>query len=535
MNNPFDRFMRNYLFILSLIIVLNGCRKPSAELLYIDDLLKTKPDSALKFLETKGVDSYTSDLDKAFYGLLYYTALDKNDKLAQNDYLIDFSINYFHERNQKKELARSYYYKARYLKKNQKFEDATKYYFKSLDLLKNSHDDYYLGKIYADLGSICGLQKEEESALEKYKLAFKCFKRANETIESALQLVDIGREYKFLKNEKKAFYYFRKAIKESAAPIVLGYAYQDLGVLFYKMGKLDSAFFYIKNSLKYPYRGNCYSIRCNMLASIYYDFNQYDSAIYYSTKALNYPTTFYNQRECYRILANSEYYLGDFDKMGEYLWKYQEYTDSVRNLETQTKSVVIEDFNEKSEETAGAKNDMILNTTILMLLTLFVSYLAYFYYRRTRKKKEQLDFVTEQLNSKQVFLNQNILKRLNEMRLFQSVQRKNASPEEKVLLDKELYEKSLHVSNWEAFSCEMNHTFNNVVDVLEQDYSMLNRKEIIWCCLELLDIPTNDRVLLLDSTPEAIYKLKQRIARKLDLKNTRELNLFLKRLSTAKI
>jgi len=127
------------------------------------------------------------------------------------------------------------------------------------------------------------------------------------------------------------------------------------------------------------------------------------------------------------------------------------------------------------------------------------------------------------------------LNRLNEIRLSQSLQRKNANAEERVLLDKELYEKSLHISNWEAFSCEMNHTFNNIVEVFERNYSMLNRKEIIWCCLELLDIPTNDRVLLLDSTPEAIYKLKQRIARKLDLNNTKELDLFLKQLSTAKI
>ena len=70
MNNPFDRFMRNYLFFIILILFLNGCKKPSAELLYIEDLLKTKPDSALKFLENKGVDSYKSDLDKAYYGLL---------------------------------------------------------------------------------------------------------------------------------------------------------------------------------------------------------------------------------------------------------------------------------------------------------------------------------------------------------------------------------------------------------------------------------------------------------------------------------
>ena len=110
--------------------------------------------------------------------------------------------------------------------------------------------------------------------------------------------------------------------------------------------------------------------------------------------------------------------------------------------------------------------------------------------------------------------------------------RKNATPEERMLLDKELYEKCLHLSNWDVFSYEMNHAFNQIVETLQNDFSGITQKEISWCCFHLLDIPQADRLLLLDATTDSLYKLKQRLAQKMHLKSTKELDLFLKQLVT---
>ncbi len=74
----------------------------------------------------------------------------------------------------------------------------------------------------------------------------------------------------------------------------------------------------------------------------------------------------------------------------------------------------------------------------------------------------------------------------------------------------------------------MNHAFNNIVDKLQTDHPTLSRKEISWCCLHLLDISNTDRVLLLETTTEGLYKLKQRIAQKLNLANTKELDAYLR-------
>jgi len=73
----------------------------------------------------------------------------------------------------------------------------------------------------------------------------------------------------------------------------------------------------------------------------------------------------------------------------------------------------------------------------------------------------------------------------------------------------------------------MNHAFNGIVDKLQSNYPTLSNKEISWCCLHLLNIPNADRILILETTTEGLYKMKQRIAQKLNLKSTKELNAFL--------
>ena len=114
------------------------------------------------------------------------------------------------------------------------------------------------------------------------------------------------------------------------------------------------------------------------------------------------------------------------------------------------------------------------------------------------------------------------------MKFIQTETRKQAHPANREKLSKELYNNALHIDNWDLFSSDMNHAFNNIVDKLQTDHPTLSRKEISWCCLHLLDISNTDRVLLLETTTEGLYKLKQRVAQKLNLINTKELDIYLR-------
>lgn len=522
------------ILLLVFCIWLVGCTQIPSELKLAQEMLETKPDSALSILQKIYPDHYKSESSRALYGLLLFQALDKNNQTLQPDSIINFSLNYYQHKNKKRELAIGYYYNARIHKKKQRFDQATVLYIDALYILKNSEDYYFLGKIHSDLGDMCSIQKNFNESLQKYQLAIRNFQKANDKIETCYKYIDIGRVYRFLKDDKKAYWYYKKAISQSSDSLVHGTAYQEIGIYYFKTGKLDSAKYYLNKSLLYPYRLSSYAIRCHILADVYYEKKQYDSAIHFSKLSFNYPTNYFNKRECFRILANSEYKKGNFVKAEVYMAKYQDCVDSVRTIETQTKTTVLENLHDTTEETKGAKRNMVFMGSISLIIILLLSFISYYFYNRNKLKKDKLNEFKEQLIHKQVFFSQNLSKKLEELRDSQAEERKNASPEDRIRLDKELYEKCLHLNNWDAFVCEMNHAFNNIADSLLRECPTITHKEISWSCLHLLNISNSDRMMLLNTTSEGLYKLKQRLAKKLNLKNTKELDSYLHEIAVLK-
>jgi tetratricopeptide (TPR) repeat protein len=528
-------FIRHRIYILFICSLFASCSTVPNELRIAEQLMEDSPDSALRILQKSKPTDFKSPSHRALYGLLVFQALDKKDKPLQPDSLIDFSINYYLGENNKLNLAKSYFLKAKMNKKSQQFEDAVTLYLKSLDLI-NSTDNYLLlGKIYSDLGDICILQKDYSESLKKVSKAIDYFNKAGNRKEPSYRVVTIGKIYRFRKDYKLAHKYFKKALSQASDSLLQGFAFQEIGINYYWVKQYDSAQFYLRRSLQFPYTGPNYSIRYFYLADLLYNTAQYDSAFCYAQLALKYPSNFFNQRDCYRILANTKYHQNDFEKMGLYLSKYQDCTDSVRKIEIQAKVSMLESLHNNSQETTGTKRSMIWIVSMLVLVLLFSTIIVYFLIQRNKFKKRQLTAYKQELNQKQEFVNLSLHKKIAEAREAQSEARRNASPEERARLDKELYEKCLHLSNWDTFSCEMNHAFNQIVNVLQSSYSGITQKEITWCCLQLFDIPNADRILLLNATTDSMYKLKQRLAQKMNLASTKELDAELKRISNLKL
>lgn len=268
---------------------------------------------------------------------------------------------------------------------------------------------------------------------------------------------------------------------------------------------------------------------------MFFDIERYDSAYQYASIALKYPANFYTQRECYRILVNIEYIRNDIKQMGKYMTQYQNYGDSIRKVESQTKSTVLESLHNTNEEANGSKRNMGLIAAILAIVVLFSVWIVYFLYKRNKLKKEQLELINQQLVIKQQFVCQSLSKKIEDTKALQAEVRRDALPEERMKLNKDLYISSLHLDDWDLFKREMNHAFNQIIDTLETDYPTITKKEITWCCFQLLGISNEDRVLLLDTSSDGLYKLKQRLAKKMNLKNTKELDSFLKKTTTVNV
>ena len=517
------------------MVSLTACSNTPNELKVAEKVMEAHPDSALHILQKLQPEKYNSDANRALYGLLLFEAQDKSHMPLQPDSLINFSIDYYTRQDDKIRLGSCHFYKGRtYLDKN-KYEQATSEYLKVIDYLKVETDYTTLAKVYSDLGRICNIQKDYKEAREKYQLAAKYFTRAQNKNAIYYSMLDIGVTYRCTKEFKIALTYCQKVISQAKDSILLGIAYQEIGNIYMISNQSDSAIHYLRMSLQYPAKGTDYAIRNYSLADAYTSKNQNDSAEVYIKKALKYPASFFTRRGCYRILVNTTFLKGDIKLMGKYISKYQDYTDSTRTIESQTKASVIEDLHKNSVETNGAKQSLAITILLLIIVALFGVAISYYFYKRNKIRKQELEGYKTELSSKQVFVSQSISNKIEESKAIQAVTRKNALPNDRIKLDKELYNNSLHINNWGIFTYEMNHAFNNIVDKLQTKYPGLSRKEISWCCLHLLNIPNTDRVLILETTTEGLYKMKQRIAQKVDLKSTKKLDAFLKEIVSSQI
>lgn len=513
-------------------LCLIGCSFTPNELKIAERIMESRPDSALKILQNVKPQNLKLNSSRALYGLLVFQALDNNHKPLQPDSLIEFSFGYYKKTNDKDHLAICYFYKARVCKVAQRFDSAIMLYLNALDLCRSKRNYILLGKIYEDMGAICSFQNDFDGALKKYQLSADYFKRAGRHIDSDYRILEIGRTYRFEKKYELARKYYLQALAQNTDSTFRGVAYQEMGANFYKLKQFDSAQYYLRKSLQYPYRANNYSVRYYFLADLLFDLEQYDSAHQSALIALKYPSSYFVQRECYRILVNVEYLRKDIKAMSKYMTQYQCYSDSARRIESQTKSSVLEKLHKTAQEVEGTKRNMNFAISVLMIILLLSALIVYFFYRRNKLKKNQLDLFKRQLNLKQKFVSQGLTKKIDAAKAIRAEVRKNATPREKAKLDKDLYNSVLHLNDWNIFRQEMNHAFNQIVDTLESDYIGITRKEMIWCCLQLLDIPNADRMILLDATSDSLYKLKQRLAHKMNLKSTKELDAMLKRHAT---
>ncbi len=493
--------------------------------------MESNPDSALHILQHIQPGQTFNDADRALYGILLFQTLDKNNKLLQPDSAISFSVRYYENRNENKNLAIAYYYKARLYKKIQRFDNATELYLKALDIFQKNENYIFLGKVYSEIGDICTMQKDYKEALSKYKTAFKYFQVVNDTIQTSYKMIDIGRAHRFLKEHDKALESYRKAIYQRKDSLLFGSVFQEIGLNYLDSKKYDSAKFYLRESLKFPYKGTNYAIRCCYLGDVFFKVNQFDSASYYANFALNYPATFFNQRDCYRILANTEYMRGDFQRMGQYMTKYQECTDSVRQIEIQTKSTVLEDIHETKSAFVKSKHFSLILAFVILIIILVSYFIFNQLSKRNKNKEKQLENTETKLTQKQVLLKENLKKKIEENKFLKAAAYKKATLSERELIDKEIYTYCLHLDDWNAYEKLMNQTFNNLFLVLKEKCTDINRKELILCSFILLDVPTTDITLILECQQGSLYKLKYRLSQKLKLSGAKELDQLLQTFS----
>ncbi len=526
----------------SIVIVLcvfffAGCSFFPGEIKTAERLIETAPDSALQILRNVNYDKSLSAADRASYGLLLFEALDKAYQPLKPDSVLNFSIEYYKRKGNSEKLAKGYFYKGRSYKYVFQYENASRFYMLALDNLKGNNNYNLLAKIYSDLGDICTMQNDFEDARLKYKMSEDFFLKSNKVKESLYKKIDIGNTFRNQNDFQKAHSYYKDVLNISSDSLLSGFVLQEIGVNYFRENKFDSAVYYLKESLKFPYVDFNKSIRLYRLSDSYYELRMIDLAIELSLESLKYPANFYTKRECYRILANSSYLNGEYKAMADYMTYYQAYTDSVRRIDIQTKSTIIENIHQTNEQALKSKRSMWISISILPLL-FFVGLLIYVRLRNRSKgteveleeKMEKLVEYEQKLHVNHEQLKNNLLFKIEEVRKRDKNKSKKLTLHEKLESDRKVFEECLYIDDSQAFDKLMNFTFNNILNKLNNLNSELSRNELMCCCLLLLDLNSQEITLILGVQINTFYKLKQRLVQKLNLNSSSDIIPFLRNL-----
>jgi len=515
-----------------LLTFISGCSVVPADMKIADQLIETAPDSALYILQHLKPDILKSSSNRAFYGLLLVRTLDRNLLPLKPDSLLDFSIHYYLIHNDIEKLATCYLYKGRGYKYNLQYEKAMDYYLKGLDAAYLSNNEVLLGRINLDMGDIYTIQNESLLARQKYRKSYSCFTKAGYQPQAFYALLNIGRTWYTSKNYKNAQLFYRQISVFTKDSLQKGALLQEIALNYYKYHKFDSAIFYFKQSIQYPFIGNNLAIRYTNLAGLFFDLCVLDSACLYAKNAFKHHPDIRNQRECYRILGNCAYTFNDLKAFNLYMKCYQDCSDSIRKIDTQTRASILESMHNASNDVVNTKTKIGYSIVFFLLIILAVVLYSFYWVHLYKEEKLQLTkshFKQKANIRKEVIMNhgETLIHKIDEIKLKQSAIRKKASFAEKELMDRKLYDEFLHLNDIDYFYRQMDAVLNKMVTKLQTRYPNLTQKEICWCCLHLLRIPINDIYMLLDYKVSSLKKMKQRLAQKINLTGVPQIYVFL--------
>ncbi len=512
-------------FFLFFSIVITNCTQPTSELLKAESLIENKADSALYILQQLSPKKYQSEENRALYGLLMTEALDRLKLPLQPNSLLDFSLSYYEKHPDPVRLANCYLYKGRKYKYAFQYDKASSLFVHGLELIENRNEYLLSARLNFDMADISNYQKEYAIARQNYIKAYYLYLRVKSEYFVNTTLLSIGISYNNEKQYKKAQKYFYRVYLNTNDSLTKGLAIQNLGINYYALKQFDSAQYYLRKSLPFPYIQTNKAIRYYYLADLYFDLNIFDSAGYYAKQSFNYNPDIITRRECYRILVNTYNATGDICRLKKSMADYQNCNDSILKIYAQPKGSYIENLHHTKTESKQNKLKLWIVICILFILII----LAFLLIRRLRRHSKKTIKQTEEkhIRNKAEIRKEPVLKKrkalndkIKKIKTEQIQEKRPVSIAERELEARKIYEKLLHLNDTEFFFQEMNTLFNNLVTKLKGRYPGLNDKELLWCCLYLLEVPTHDMLILLEyKTDNSLKRMKNRLSVKVGIEN----------------
>ncbi|MCD8176068.1 MAG: hypothetical protein LUE98_01010 [Tannerellaceae bacterium] len=108
-----------------------------------------------------------------------------------------------------------------------------------------------------------------------------------------------------------------------------------------------------------------------------------------------------------------------------------------------------------------------------------------------------------------------------------ALERAKSSFEQRQKIDRIVFDEVLHLQDEKAFITKMNHILNALPDKLKEKFPEITYKEIVFCCLLMLKLSSNEIAFILEYKQTSLYKFKQRLIKKLGFATSKEFEQML--------
>lgn len=543
----------------------SGGNNQLAVLQYADSLMENHPDSALLLLENIDNTDTLLRADRAYYALLLTQAKDKNYIKHTTDSVMYKVVDYYDSGNNDVLRMKAHYYLARvyqdmdsvsasvgeflialqlaegvkdsdficlsaanlghFLKEHDLPDEADSYYQRAEEVALSKGDSLYWALILinrADIRMHKGKEYYEEAEIELLKVLE--FTKSNDymsvkrtatnsllflysNMERYDDAIQLGREYIYTQTD---------SIKKIDAYLILGDA-------FYNLSQNDSAYFYLKKSLlsrNYHTKYWAYNLLSNMAAEkglLLQSLQWKDSCLVYDNLAstLSYPVKTIKSLE---KMINQRYLI-QYKSLAKWQWL------------------------------------AIFFIVIILLLSLI-----YFVCKRQKYHKRLMQLNEERSSMKELFNNKLAeIQRLHELigqcegdkaKIYVlDRQLKTVYAERDNLLDKLIHalpvfksltlmiernkdekrsKEMIDIKLWGKIISELDDVTNNFTIRLSDQFPMLKKDDIHFCCLLKMGFKYSDIACLCDRTINMMYKRRDLVIERIELDTSSSLEAFIK-------
>lgn len=392
-----------FCFILS-VLILTNCSNDNdtyKKLSEIERLLeKEKYELAMNNLSEINAKRLNEE-NKAYYDLLMTQANFCLDKQTDSDSLINESIRFYEESDNKILLAKAYYYKGiTYYQRGNKSEGVN--LIKKAEHLSNGTGDLnFITKIYLNLSFINIDTGNYQTGLSYAKKALQTARKANNKVLIALSMNKINAAFNCMGNIDSCLVYSQKTIpyikylnKSDKLEVLT-----NISIGFVNKGLYDEAIYYAKKSLEIKPNAHAYYI----IGSIYFERGETGKAWQLLNDALN-----TNELE---VKAEVLLWMADLKKEER---KYKEASeleeralatkDSIKTKQQPEHMLSLQNDAERKAADEQARNRLVIAISAVMVVAAAVMITMLAYNRRrinaTKRGIEDISRTTEQYRQK---------------------------------------------------------------------------------------------------------------------------------------